>query len=127
MEIDEYPNYRLVNAILVAVALLGLAGGLIFQIGYATSAAAELGKPAGRHLGHLAWLAVVLLGFDMLMIFWLAIRAMGARGRYHRLHHRTPYVDVWAEAGQRFRLDEESQDDGPDDDKNDKKDKPQGS
>jgi len=117
MEVDEYPNFRLVNAILVAVTLLGLAGGLIFQIGYATSAATELGNPAGRYLGHLAWLAAALLGFDLLMMFWLVIRLLGARSRYRRSHPHTPYVDAWAEAGQRFRLDKEQSDQGPDGEK----------
>ena len=107
MEVEREKRFRTVNAILVVAALAGLAAGLVVQIAYATRAAGQLDAPGRRYLGRLAWLALVLLAFDLVMGFWLAIRLAAARSRRRREGSRTKYVDAWAAAGRRFRLDGE--------------------
>ena len=106
-----------VSALLVAGALVLLAGGLVAQIALATSAAADATDPAAKKtFVHLAWLALVMLAFDALISFWLVVRVLSARSRRLHIGGPTPYVDAWSAAGRRFKLDDSDQDDADDSD-----------
>ena len=108
-------SYRRVTAVLAVVALGVLAIGLASLIAYAADAAGRVEKAFAKHLVRLAWLALVMLAFDVVMLFWLSIRLIAARERPSIMRRRSPYVDAWAAAGQRFQLaDEDQGDDGGD-------------
>jgi len=102
---------RTFNTILVAVTLVVLAVGLIVQIGLARWAAAQVATPAAKALvRRTAILALAMLAFDLLMLFWLGIRVLTGAGRTTHGPRRTRYVDAWAEAGQRIQVPDETED-----------------
>jgi len=99
---------RTFNTILVATTLVVLAIGLMVQIGLAGRAATKVVTPAAKGLvSRTAQLALAMLAFDLLMLFWLGIRVLTGAGRSLQGPRQTRYVDAWAEAGQRIQLPDE--------------------
>ena len=101
---------RTFNAILVATTLVVLAVGLTVQIGLAGRAVAEVATPAAKApVRRMAQLALGLLAFDLLALFWLGIRVLTGARRSPHGPRRTRYVDAWAEAGQRIQVPDEDE------------------
>ena len=101
---------RTFNAILVATTLVVLAIGLIVQIGLARWAAPEVITPTAKALvSRTAILALAMLAFDLVILFWLGIRVLTRAGRSAHGPRCTRYVDAWAEAGQRIQLPNEDE------------------
>lgn len=107
MEIENLDRYRVFNSMLVAATLIVITCGLVAVIALAAGAASEVDEGAARHLLRLAVIAVVLLAFNVVMMFWLVIRILAHRSSRSSPPHRADYIDPWAEAGARFQLDEE--------------------
>ena len=101
---------------LAVAAMIVLAGGLGVQIALAAQAAGNLDAADREHLLPLAWLALVMLAFDLLVLFWVSVRFVSARSHSRRTQTATRYVDAWAAAGRRFELDNEDPDNDSDGD-----------
>ena len=111
IEIEYENRHRVVSSVLVAVTLSALAVGLIIQISIASRAVGLFGAEADKYLLRLVWLALLMLGIDVVILFWLAIRFFAGRNRRIQGGGSTEYVDAWSEAGQRFQLEEENEED----------------
>jgi len=64
-----------------------------------------------RFVGRLAWFSLALLGFTIVLLFWSVVRGFRSRIHQRRGRARTPYVDAWALAGKRFKLEEHPDED----------------
>jgi uncharacterized membrane protein YhaH (DUF805 family) len=69
-------------------------------------------------LAHTAWLVLAMLCLTVLVIFWMVVRRWRERIFSGAAAGRTEYMDVWAEAGRRVRVDrpEDPDDDGYEED-----------
>ncbi len=74
----------------------------------------SLQRPERVQAGRIAWLSLVLLCIESLLLFWVVIRYLRDRLLHRRPRRTAPYVDIWAEAGQRIQVEPE-----PDDGKRD--------
>ena len=110
-EIESEKKFLTVNTILVTVALAILAAGLVVQITLATRAAGLVDGDAEKHFLLQVRISLLLLAFDLVVLFWLTIRYLASRSRRRKIPDSADYVDAWTEAGQRFQLEEEEEDD----------------
>lgn len=100
---------------IIAIAtLVAIAAAQVYQIFVATGAVGLLQQPVRKYMYRLVWVAVAVLSVDLVMMFWLTVRYLSARGRRHGERAATPYVDAWAAAGERFHVDEGDEDDDED-------------
>ena len=107
MDIEEPNRARTVSWTIAVGTLVLIAAAQVYQIAVATNAAGRIDLPERKYMHRLAWLALVVLSVDLVVLFWLAVRFFSSRSRRHEAHgDRTPYVDAWAAAGERFQLDE---------------------
>lgn len=113
-----------VNSIILIVALIAIAAGLVALTLLTARAAGEVKDPdLHMVLARLAWVATALLCLTLLLLLWAMMRFVRSRIRFTTERTPTPYVDAWALAGKRFKLPEEddegedsdSEDDDPDD------------
>ncbi len=117
MDIDPLNRVGKTSWIIAIVALVAVAAAQVYQIVVATSAAGSLDGPARKSMHRLAGLGVAVLSVVLVALFWLAVRLFRARRIGPPLSHpRTPYVDAWAAAGERFELDEDETSDDDEDD-----------
>ena len=92
----------------VAAGLVALAAGLVAMLVITMRAASSMADPAAKKLlVRLAWLSLVLLSLNLLMLLWCILRYI----RY-RIHMQPPikpstYVNAWELAGKRFQLEDE--------------------
>lgn len=115
MDIDEPNRAAAVSWIIAVTTLVVVAIAQVYQIALATGAAERIDLPERKDVHRLAWLALVVLSVDLVVLFWLAVRFFSNRSQWRgRSRSRTSYVDAWAAAGERFQLDES--DDDTDDD-----------
>lgn len=110
MEIDRRQAVRAVNFMLTVVGLLVIAGAMGVMIAIAARAAPDSAPEAREYFYRLAWIAAAMLGLALVMLTWTVSRYLRRRSRESR-HEPTPYVDAWAEAGRRARVDDEDEDD----------------
>ena len=113
-----------VNSIILIVALIAMAAGLV-TLTLLTARAAEEVKGTDLHmvLARLAWVATALLCLTLVLLLWAVMRFVRSRIQFSTKGTPIPYVDAWALAGKRFKLPEEddegedsdSEDDDPDD------------
>ena len=112
MDIERRSKSSTVSWAIAITMLVAVAGAQIYQIALATTVAGKIDLPERKYIHRLAWQALVVLSVDLVVLFWLAVRFFTARGRLRDVHQsRTPYVDAWAAAGERFKLDEADDDD----------------
>jgi len=106
MELDPLNRSGRISWI-IAIATLGvIAAAQGYQIALSTRIAGQVDPAHRKDVHRLAWLAVTVLSVDLVMLFWLSLRYLSARGRRHDAHAATPYVDAWAAAGQRLDVSE---------------------
>ena len=118
MGIDPLNTTGRTSWIIAIGALVAVALVQVYQIVEATGAARTLGidAPERASLQRLAWLGVAVLSVVLLVLFWLTVRLLKARELGRELPHPpAPYVDAWAAAGERFKL-EDDEDDLPEED-----------
>ena len=116
MDIEERRGGNTVSWVIAITMLVAVAGAQIYQIALTTTVAGEIELPGRKYMHRLAWLALVVLSAELVVLFWLAVRFLVARSRLGEMHHsETPYVDAWAAAGERFKLNEVDEDEAPDD------------
>ena len=116
MDIDPLNKAGRTSWIIAIATLVAIAIVQVYQIVAATDAALLIDLPHRKYMHRLAWLALAVLSVELVVLFWLAVRYISARGRCSEERVETPYVDAWAEAGQRINVDE------PDDDEDDEDD-----
>ncbi|MFP4354725.1 MAG: hypothetical protein ACLFUJ_06330 [Phycisphaerae bacterium] len=94
----------------LVVVLLILMAGQVVQIAAAMHLVDAVSRPRRTQAGRIAWLSLLLLCIEAMLLFWVVIRH--AREGLSRTapRQRTQYVDIWAEAGQRFQLQEDEED-----------------
>ncbi len=108
MELDTEKQTR--SNTIVAVAALAVLGlGLGLQIALASRLPQGVGEEARKHLTRLAWVGMLLLAFDVVVLFWLTIRAVSTRNKV-RQTQPTTYIDAWAAAGERIQIDDDDED-----------------
>lgn len=110
-EIEPERKFLMVNTVLITVALAILAIGLVVQMTLATRSAGMVEGDAEKHLLLQVRMSLLLLAFDLVVLFWLTIRYLASRSRRRRIPNSAAYVDAWTEAGQRFQLEEEEEND----------------
>ncbi len=115
MDLDDPRRLQTVNFIVLIVVLGILTVGLGSLTYLATGAAAQAeSENMQKLLARLAWVSLSMLCIALLLLFWTVIRF--CRRRFPTSHptSETPYVDAWSLAGERFKLDEEEQEEDPD-------------
>jgi hypothetical protein len=102
---------RSVSFTFVVLGLVCIAAGQAAMLLITTRAAGEAGEEATRRLLlRLAWLSLVLLCLTLLLLLWAVIRHLRYQFRAELPVKRSKYVNAWALAGERFRLDEADSD-----------------
>ncbi len=102
---------RALHFALTAIGLTAV-GAAMFALMMITIGRATAAEGASR--GYFARLAVVsaaLLALCAVVLAWATIRYLRFRlqQRHWREHKPTPYVDAWAEAGRRIKVDEDGE------------------
>ena len=111
MDIEEPNRAQAVSWTIAVVTLAVIAVAQVYQIAVATSAAGRIDLPERKYMHRLAWLALAMLSVDLVVLFWLAVRFFSRRSRQGETRgDKTPYVDAWAAAGERFQLSEVNDD-----------------
>lgn len=103
---DTQQTVRRVNYILLMFCMMLSIAGLsftIFSIARSIESANEQMRPS---MVRLAWVAVVCLGGNVLVLLWIFIRWMRLRLTPPAPLPDTPYKDAWNEAGKRIQVDE---------------------
>jgi hypothetical protein len=113
VEVEQRNILRSVDFAVVAVLLAALGAGLAALL-YITScqASVETDPNTRRYLLRLAWLSLAMLLLTVLIFTWVVVRYAAYRFRRSKPRQPTPYVDAWALAGQRYRVDEHPEDVG---------------
>jgi len=117
MDIDPSDKAGRTSWIIAITTLVAIAAAQIYQIAAATGAVGLFAQPVRKHMYRLLWLAMAVLSVDLVILFWLAVRYISARGRRREASGETPYVDAWAAAGERFKVDEPDEDGYEDEDR----------
>ena len=116
MEIEKARKIQTINFVILIITLAAIAAGLAVLIGLTTRAAAAVDDAqAQRLLARLAWVSVALLALTLIVLLWMVMRFVRRRFRPPG-RSCTPYVDAWALAGQRFKLEENPLDEDDDED-----------
>jgi len=109
VEIDRVRKIRAVSSVAVIVLLLLIATGCAATLIIASRAAgaAVRGSTIKQAFARLALLSTATLGLTLILLVWWAARLLSFLLRPTTRHGPTPYVDAWAVAGKRFKLDDE--------------------
>ncbi len=122
MEVTDHQKSEIVSFTILIVSLgaigLGLAA-LTFMATRQIEAVSD--TEMRRFLARLAWLSFVLLAVTLVVLFWTVTRLLRVPMRSEGPLEATPYVDAWALAGKRFKLD---QTESPDQDEADEPEDP---
>jgi len=115
-EIEKPKPNATVRFVVLSAALLVMIVVLGVLLLVALEAAEDADAQTRSYLARMAWLFLIMLLLTVLCLFWLSIRYLIIWTRTRARRHETPYVNAWAMAGQRFKLDEEdrSAEDGGD-------------
>ncbi|MHC4294409.1 MAG: hypothetical protein ACYSTL_02365 [Planctomycetota bacterium] len=107
MEIEDREKVRISHFVVTVVLLVGIVVGTGVLIAMATQAGSVTEDVVMRRLlGRMAIVLFVLLALALLLLLSSVMRFY--RARHMRLPRtRTPYVDAWALAGKRFKLENE--------------------
>jgi hypothetical protein len=119
MEMTERTKDQTVSLAILILSLTALASGLgVLTLLTARAAGGTEDVEVRRSVGKLAWLSLALLGLTAVLLFWSVVRLFRSRVGARRSRTKTPYVNAWALAGKRFKLEEhpdqdpEGQDEG---------------
>jgi hypothetical protein len=117
MEVTPEPNrtFRRGGFWVLVTVLSVLIIGQTLLLASAWHLAWSLQRPARVQAGRIVWLSLVLLCIEALLLFWVVIRYLRDRLLRRRPRRPAPYVDIWAEAGQRIQVEPEPDDEKPDD------------
>ncbi len=118
MEVNRPNAARTVSFAVLFTSLVVTAGMLSTLLVTALTRAEATEDAQVRHmLLIVAWVALVLLAGNMVLMLWGAARMLSRRyGWPEKRPPPTPHVDAWAESGRRFHVeDEEDQEDEEDD------------
>jgi hypothetical protein len=99
------PTFRAVNFALTVTALVFGAGSFAALMLITLRFADPADGPQQTYLLRMAQISAVLLALCLILLAWTLLRHLRLPNRAERT--QTPYVDAWAEAGRRFRFDEE--------------------
>ncbi|HUS91868.1 MAG TPA: hypothetical protein VM695_08460 [Phycisphaerae bacterium] len=109
MEIDSDSGPRLGSFGVVVGGLLALAVGLGAMLVITIREASAMTDPAARKLLlRLAWLSLVLISLDLVMLLWCVLRHIRDRMEAEPPPKPSKYVNAWELAGQRIRLEDET-------------------
>ena len=100
------PRLRVVRFVVVAGGLCAMAVCLGVLLMLVLRQAQAVEGDARHYLVRLAWVCLVMLLLTLLILLWVAGRFVLDLMRAQRPPEPTPYVDAWAEAGRRFRLED---------------------
>jgi len=115
VEIERTNRWRTISfVVLIALVTLMVAGcGVMLAILTRAAQEAAASPDLQRVLARLALLSASILGLALILLLWSVMRFVGYRFRVRHERERTPYVNAWAVAGERFQLDEADRDDDP--------------
>ena len=104
MEIGKFKSPRTVRFALLT-SVLALMAVVLCALLFITLRATLRAAPDLRdYLGRLAWLCLAMLLLTLLGLVWIVVRYAIHRTRPPSRHEPTEYVDAWAIAGKRFKL-----------------------
>ena len=104
---------RAINFTILTVSLVAIAVVLVGMLFVTAAAAAHASDHRTKRLIlTLAWTSFAALGGTVLLLMWVVIRWIRYRLQPEEPREPTPVVDAWAEAGERYQLDEDDQDEG---------------
>jgi len=106
-------NFTILTVSLMAIAVV-LAAMLYVTVTFASQAPDRRTK---RLVLTLAWTSLAALGGTLLLLMWVVIRWIRCRLRSEAPRKPTPVVDAWAEAGERFQLEEDDEEEGEEGDR----------
>lgn len=116
MEIEQRKILRSIDFAIVAVLLVALGAGLGALLYITSSQASVETEPRTRgYLLRLAWLSLAMLLLTVLIFTWVVVRYAAHRFKRSKPHEPTAYVDAWALAGRRYRVEDHPEDLGDDD------------
>lgn len=105
---DNIPVLQRVNHTVLAVFLLLSIGGIVGVLFVLSKVAAQADQETRRVLVRVMWVAAAGIATDALLLLWLLLRWMRGKTLSSAAPPtETPYVDAWAEAGRRLKVDDE--------------------
>ncbi|MGC9455153.1 MAG: hypothetical protein ACP5HU_09850 [Phycisphaerae bacterium] len=116
MEVRRPSAARTISFAILFASLIIAAGMLVALLVTMLDRAEATDDPELRRiLVRVAWATLVMLAVDMLVLLWGAMRFMSrVLGAPPPRRPPTPYIDAWAEAGRRLKLEEQDEDDEED-------------
>ena len=123
MVIERPDRLRKLSRAVTFGGLLVIAAGLAAMLAMTSAEAVASSGARQEYFYRMAWIAAALLAVALLLIAWTILRHVRQRTLDGCRRRRTQLVDAWAEAGRRYKLDEdtmveddeEEPDDGDDD------------
>lgn len=107
MEMNPVPSPRKASAVVVTVLLAFMTAALGYMVHVVAAQAGQADPKTHSALARLAWLTLLLLGVSAVLLVWSAARTLRLFVARRERHPPTPYVDAWAEAGRRMKVDDE--------------------
>lgn len=110
MEIKKYGTLRDVNFAIVTVIMIVICAGLAAMVVITTKAAGQADETTCQYLYRLAWLATALLSLGVIALVWTIVHRLAQRlgDKQKTPPSSDPKVNAWTIAGQRLKLDEDS-------------------
>ena len=110
MEIDRKRTLRAASFAVVVVMLTAICVGLAAMVAITTQGAKQADGAARAYFYRMAWLSLALLALSVIVLVWVVIHHVSGRLGRKSPHPPTEYVDAWALAGKRFKLEEDEED-----------------
>ena len=112
LEPQRKPDWVRFLTLLVALGVMAVVLAALLAVVLSGADRAGLDEKQKRALVRLAVVCVAMLGLTVVIMFWLALRFIGARFRNTPQHPPTEHVDAWRLAGQRARAPGAHQEEG---------------
>ena len=109
MEVDRKYTLQAVSWAIVTVMLVVICAGLVVMLAMTVRGAMRSDGATAQYYGRMAWLSLALLALNVVLLAWVVIHYVSGRLARKSSRRPTKYVDAWAIAGQRFKLDEEAE------------------
>ena len=111
---DRRPRGRYYLLVMVALGFMCVGLGVVMVLSLRCAGAVKDNPDLRRTLTQLAWTSLVLMVGTSILLVWALIRVLGQRVTKPLLRGpKAERIDAWAEAGRRFEVDDEDDDETP--------------
>jgi len=111
METEPVKALRRINFLVLIISLGTVAAMLGALLAVLTQAMAGADPSTKTFLARMAWAVLAVLAGTLVLLVWVMTRYIAYRLRPRETRKPTEYVDAWALAGKRFKLQDEPQQD----------------